>query len=214
MAEYGLIIAKWLTACVFVQPSSPPGNKRDRRTLDGDSSDDENEKDEAGDPHAKKSKHSEPADEAGTEPVKDETSAKQSRGRKKVNGDNQKNGIVKVIKEAKDEEEPSPKRKRGRPKGSGTKASAIAEASEDSASKARKQEGRKQLLDSTPTEKESSKKKFDGQEVTKMGSKREKVLSSSLLAYSIMSERLSNLNSRAPEKCIAKINVMCVYCGL
>ncbi|CAM6113881.1 unnamed protein product [Calypogeia fissa] len=157
------------------QPSSPRGHKRDRRTLDGDSSDEENEKDEAGDAHAKKSKHSEPTDVSGTETVKDETPVKQSRGRKKVNGDNQKNGIVKVIKELKkDEEDPSPKRKRGRPKGSGNKPKETVEASEDSASKARKQEGRKQLLDNMALEKESAKKKSDGQEVSKLGSGREK----------------------------------------
>lgn len=184
------------------QPSSPRGNKRDRRTLDGDSSDEENDKDQEGDPQAKKSKHSDPTDEAGAEPARVETAAKQPRGRKKANGDNQKNGIVKVAKEAdKEEQEMSPKRKRGRPKGSGTKANnASAEASDVSASKARKQEGSsekgkgkqhlldkvfspKELSDSSPRRSSALKLaaaealvKSDGHEARKTASGREKVL--------------------------------------
>jgi hypothetical protein len=177
---------KRLTAGCLVQPSSPRGNKRDRRTLDGDSSDEENNKDEEGDAVVKKSKLSASTDEAGSEPAKDDTAAKEPVGRKKVNGDNQKNGIVKASKESKKaEEEPSPKRKRGRPKGSGNKAKQAAVLASGSASKAQKQEeakGQKQPVESTVAEKvvsdKSGKKDFvklDGEGATKIGSGREKV---------------------------------------
>lgn len=144
------------------QPASPRGHKRERRSLDEDSSSDEGEKDDEGDPQSKKVKHSDPTDGAVESREDDDVedaslaSSKPTRGRKKSNGDSQKNGMMKLpVKQKKDTEEVTPKRKRGRPaKSSKPPVPEEVEHSEDSAAAATKQEetmdkakGKKLLVD-------------------------------------------------------------------
>ncbi|KAL2634564.1 hypothetical protein R1flu_006043 [Riccia fluitans] len=103
------------------QPASPRGQKRERRSLDEESSSDEGEKHDETEFQPKKPKHSEAVDGEVKHEDDDVENAshansKPGRGRKKSNGESHKNGPTKIpSKQKKEVEEAAPKRKRGRP---------------------------------------------------------------------------------------------------
>ncbi|KAL3693850.1 hypothetical protein R1sor_007501 [Riccia sorocarpa] len=149
------------------QAASPRGQKRERRSFDEESSDEEGEKHEEADVPAKKPKHTDTGDGESRRDDEDvenvpHANSKPGRGRKKSNGETHKNGPAKVPpKQKKEVEEAAPKRKRGRPaKNPVAKPSVIedqVEQSDDSGPSTTRQEesaekvkGKKQLVAKAP----------------------------------------------------------------